>query len=256
MKIPIYIVLLFAVLFFCKQKRSNNEINKSLLEYKDTIDFDSTINQNAGLDIKFLDSLSQKVKLPYGKKELVDLDFPDNWYCGGGYLEHSLKKEGLNNQDSIKYAQGYFRIIEFNRNDNVIIDLNKSIKLNDSITLQAINNLLTTKKEDKQKRITSKISLFIKLPDYKKFKIYGLLGKGDYTFYNPIYIVVIDDKIIDILASYEYSKSETLINKSIYVDEDYVFNCKTFTNIDGYEVSSGNVISYKISDEGKFMRVD
>ncbi|KAA1241584.1 hypothetical protein [Aquimarina sp. RZ0] len=237
----------------CKHNKSSR-VEESISEYTDTINTNIEINQSISIDTKFLDSLSKKVTLPYGRKELVEVDFPKEWYCGGGYLEHSLKKEGLNDKDSIQYAQSYFRIIKFNRNDNINIDLNTSIKLNDSGTLQTINNLLVNKNDDKQKRIKSESSLFIKLPNYKNFKIFGLLAKGDHVFYNPIYIIVKNNRISDVLAAYEYSKSETLVTKSIYIDENHIFNCKTFDNIDGYEVSSREIISYKISDEGKFVK--
>ncbi len=249
----IYRLIIITLVTFSSCKHNvGNRVDKSLSEYNDTIYANS--NQDKSLDIEFLDSLSKKITLPYGRKELVDIDFPDDWYCGGGYLEGSLKKEGLNDKDSIQYAQSYFRIIKFNRNDNINIDFNKSIKLNDSATLHTINNLLIKKNDDKQKRIKSDLSLYIKLPNYKNFKIFGLLGKGDHLFYNPIYIIVKNNKISDVLAAYEYSKSETLINKSIYIDENHLFNCKIFDNTDGFEVNSGKNVSYKISNEGKFVR--
>lgn len=238
----------------CKHNKSSR-VEESISEYTDTINTNIKINQSISINTKFLDSLSKEVTLPYGRKELVEVDFPNDWYCGGGYLEHSLKKEGLNDKDSIKYAQSYFKIIKFNRNDNINIDLNTSVKLRDSATLQTINNQLVKKKDDDQKRIKSELSLFIKLPNYKNFKIFGLLAKGDHVFYNPIYIIVKNNRISDVLAAYEYSKSETLVNKSVYIDENHIFNCKTFDNIDGYEINSGETISYKISDEGKFVKI-
>ncbi len=247
-----FIIMILVTFISCKHNKSSR-VDESISEYTDTINTNIEINQSISIDTKFLDSLSKKVTLPYGRKELVEVDFPNDWYYGGGYLKHSLKKEGLNDKDSTKYAESYFRIIKFNRNDNINIDLNKSIKLNDSATLQTINNLLVKKNDDKQKSIKSELSVFIKLPNYKNFKIFGLLAKGDQVFYNPIYIIVKNNRISDVLAAYEYSKSETLINKGVCIDENYIFNCKTFNNTDGYEVNCGKKESYKISDEGRFL---
>lgn len=98
---------------------------------------DST-SEKETVDIALLDSTSIKIGIPYGREELIVFDFPEHWYCGGGYREVSLKEEGFNDADSIKYAQAYFSIIEFQR-----IDYNlglQEVNLGDSIAKQIENN--------------------------------------------------------------------------------------------------------------------
>ena len=61
--------------------------------------------------------------------------------------------------------------------------------------------------------------------------------------------------VLDVLPTYEFSRIETLVNKTCYIDENYIWHVKTFQNIDGFEVETVSYERYKISDDGKFNKI-
>ena len=216
--------------------------------------FNSSKKENNFIDVKILDSFSLKMELPYGKKEIIDYDFPDHWYCGGGYLEGSLLQEGCASKDSIDYAQAYFSIIHFNREDNLASQPEiKSFNLGESIS--EINKILLKYNDSRITPSNPKVSAFIKLPDTQGNMVFGLVTYENNIHYNPIYLVVKNGLVLDVLPTYEFSRIETLVNKTCYIDENYIWHVKTFRNIDGFEVETVSYERYKISDDGKFNKI-
>lgn len=192
--------------------------------------------------VSVIDSLSKKTTLPYGKKEIIDFQFPEKWMCGGGYLEKSLKESGYNDQDSAKYAQAYFEIIEFNRN----LDTVRPIKSD----LEILKNIPSINFEN------SDFYSVLRMPDISdRIHVYGIIFRNDDIFFNPCYITISNNEIIDHLTSYEKSKWAVMEHKVCYIDTNYIFHVKYFTNVDGYEVTTGEYEKYKISNEGKFVKI-
>jgi hypothetical protein len=190
-----------------------------------------------------LDSLSQEILLPYGREEIVKINFPTKWMCGGGYLEKSLKKLGYNDEDSIKYAQAYFSIIEFNRN----LDTISPIKLD----LDFFKKIPDINFEN------SDFLSVLKLPDVNDdIHVYGVNFRNGDTFFNPCYFTISNNEIVDFLTIYEKSRWSIMEHKSCFIDTNYIFHVRYFTNIDGYEVTTGEYEKYKINLQGKFVKID
>lgn len=182
-------------------------------------------------------------------------DFPEHWYCGGGFLETSLKEEKLDDTDSIKYAQAYFTIIESQRTS---YSLNlQEISFDDSIIKRIEHNF------GRADDIISDIKLsvkscysYIKLPKCNGYHVYGVVVQTTREMeLNPFFIVVNNNgEIVDGLLTYEYSPPHCIANKSCYIDESYIFHVKHFYNVDGYEVDRHQPYQrYRISEEGKFV---
>lgn len=213
----------------------------------------TTIPCSDRIDLALLDSTSINTELPYGREEVIVFDFPEHWYCGGGFLEASLKEEGLDDTDSIKYAQAYFAIIESQRID-YSLGLHE-ISFGDSTIKQIEHNF--GKPDDLISYISSikNCYSYIKLPDCNGYHVYGVVVQTTgYTELNPLYIVVNNNgEIVDGLITYEYAPPHSITNKSCYIDESYIFHVKHFYNIDGFEVSSHQLYKrYRISEKGRF----
>ncbi|MBZ4190993.1 hypothetical protein [Niabella beijingensis] len=181
---------------------------------------------------------SKKVQLPYGTAALKKVHFPVQWYCGGGYLETSLRKAGLSDKDSIRFSKPYFDMIAFNK------DADQDTTLS-TLTIPQVLDSIPGK---------GRAYGFIQLPRINGFSIFGILVRQDDRFFNPYYITVKGDKICDTLTAYESSATAVQSNKIIFVDKDGSFYTRTFTNIDGYEVHNGPLERYTINNSGKFQR--
>ncbi|WP_165748558.1 hypothetical protein [Cellulophaga sp. Z1A5H] len=98
--IGLVLISLFSILS-CKNKPEEVAVAFTVVDLKKHTEIDAKSNyennKDTVIDVNRLDFLSKKVSLPYGKKEIIDYNFPDHWYCGGGVFKWFVARRGLPN---------------------------------------------------------------------------------------------------------------------------------------------------------------
>ncbi len=172
----------------------------------------------------------------------------------GGYLNGSLQEEGYPIKDSIRYANAYFAITKFDReNQLAFYKETQTFSLEGSIS--KINEMLLKSNDQRISSLKPSVSAFIKLPNVYGNMVFGVVTQENNIFYNPIYLIVKNGVVQDVLSTYEYSRIETLVNKSCYIDENYIRHIRSFENVDGFEVETIRYERYIISKEGCFIKI-
>lgn len=252
MKKTLYVLLISFSYLFCKRNIKDESSKIALTNSVDKIlESDTVAKTSKNIEVKILlDSLSKKVELPYGNVKIKSIDFPKQWYCGGGYLNGSLKKNGHPNQDSVVYSKDFFSILESQRN--------LSFKANNKVNSKLLNSKKTI--FSKYYSYTQKDSVYnffypyVKLPNTKNYSVYGVITRQGNIHYNPVFFLMdSNNEITDYLSSFELSKSSVMINKVVYIDSDYIFTVASFYTLDGYEVETG-IKEQFIIKEGKFVK--